>query len=138
MNLLAFILVVLFSFASSQDVSITADLLETNLTRKINITDFEYSEESSDEPTEEETAKEKELSWVEGSDENAELPSPDSLVRPPFPSVIPMPPSLCTSNCTIQLPPNYSPSNEVQVIIPPILNSRVDRVERDETLGKLT
>lgn len=136
MKTLAFILVVLFSLASSQDVPVSSDFLGTTSTSKPNINDFEYSEESTDGSTEDETTTGVEPSWVEGSDDNAELSPPDSLIRPQFPSVTPIPLPLFQSNCTIQLPPSYYPSNELPIIIPPILNSTVDRVERDETLGK--
>ena len=136
MNSLAFILVVLFSLASSQDVSIPSDLLGTTSTSKPNVTDFEYSEESTDGSTEENTTPDVEPSWVKGTDDNAELSPPERLVRPQFPSVTPIPLPLFQSNCTIQLPPNYYPSNELPIIIPPILNLTVDQVERDETLGK--
>jgi hypothetical protein len=119
MNWLVLIILAFAASAASQDVSVPNDLLGST-TKASSTSDVEYSEEVTEDTTE--------LNWVAGTDDNGNLPPPDSLIRPPFP----LPPF--QSNCTILLPPNFYPSTQAPIIIPPILNSTVDPVEREETV----
>jgi hypothetical protein len=130
---LLLIFLVLFAFAAfAQDVSVPKDLLgtTTSVPNVTDIVDVEYSEETTNDEVED-TTVEVDSNWGE---DNSGLPPPDSLVRPQFPSVTPIPLPAFESNCTIQLPPNYHPSNLPPIVIPPIVNSTIDPVEREETL----
>lgn len=118
-QLVLLVLVAFISEMASQDVSVPGNLLEVttkavNITLPSNVTDVEYDDETTTEAL---------LDGDEGSVDGVEPPA-DSLIDARNPNCVVIQP----------LPPVFHPPSQTHIPVPPILNSTIDQMEREEIL----